>query len=276
MYKRNFNYKKSINLSGFTLIELILAIAILGIIITITTNGVLDMIRKNNVNATVARITSLITYGKSYALTSKNDVIICSYNEQDNEVCIENSDWSSGIKVMSGKFKIHRPTPKPTEPEPPTIDPPGKLIIPQPPVPNFKFVSPIETTACGKHEYFPPWKRADSEAIMDLELNISAQQFWQDLATLGFDPSKDTVDSFLKSPSHSHPELVKKINRQYEHIARFPTVKKEYEVKLKKYLQDREKFLNKITKCQQNNGIFNDAKARKGYEDWLSNSPMVA
>ena len=88
------------NSKGFTLLELIIVIAILGISMAIAAPGLSTMIANNRISSNASDFASALQLAKAEAVARLNPVIICKKNAASTD-CITDGDWSQGWIVFS-------------------------------------------------------------------------------------------------------------------------------------------------------------------------------
>ncbi|MFO7530533.1 MAG: GspH/FimT family pseudopilin [Marinobacter sp.] len=85
--------------SGFTLLELLVTIAILGIIATYAIPSFREMVLNNRLTAQTNEITSLVSYARSEASKLRDGVVtICA--STDSATCSGNAAWETGLIVF--------------------------------------------------------------------------------------------------------------------------------------------------------------------------------
>lgn len=75
---------------GFTLIELVMTVAILGILISLGVPSLVDLVRDQRVKTVVGDLYSSIVYARSEAITRNANVVICT-----------SGDWAKGWSVKT-------------------------------------------------------------------------------------------------------------------------------------------------------------------------------
>ena len=88
------------NSKGFTLLELIIIIAILAITVAIAAPGLSTMIANNRISSSASDFASALQLAKAEAVARLNPVIVCKKNAASNG-CIADGDWSQGWIVFS-------------------------------------------------------------------------------------------------------------------------------------------------------------------------------
>ena len=88
------------NSKGFTLLELIIVITILGISLAISAPGLRTMIVNNRISSNASDFASALQLAKAEAVARLNPVIVCKKNAASTG-CIAGGDWSQGWIVFS-------------------------------------------------------------------------------------------------------------------------------------------------------------------------------
>jgi type IV fimbrial biogenesis protein FimT len=88
------------NSKGFTLLELIIIIAILAITVAIAVPGLSAMISNNRIASNASDFASALQLAKAEAVARVNSVIVCKKNAASTG-CIAGGDWSQGWIVFS-------------------------------------------------------------------------------------------------------------------------------------------------------------------------------
>ncbi|WOI25913.1 GspH/FimT family pseudopilin [Cobetia amphilecti] len=86
---------------GFTLIELMITLAILVITITIAVPAWQGVVARNAVTGTAETLVTSINYARSEAVASGNDITLCPLNAQ-GDACMNSTSWSNGWAVVQG------------------------------------------------------------------------------------------------------------------------------------------------------------------------------
>lgn len=84
--------------SGFTLVELLVTVAIVGIFASIALPSFSKMIEKNRVNTATNELVSNLLLARSEALKRSNNVTLCPSDNQTS--CASNGDYSKGWIVF--------------------------------------------------------------------------------------------------------------------------------------------------------------------------------
>jgi len=85
---------------GFTLLELIIIIAILAITMAIAAPGLSTMISNNRISSNASDFAAALQLAKAEAVARLNPVIVCKKNVDSNG-CVAGGDWSQGWIVFS-------------------------------------------------------------------------------------------------------------------------------------------------------------------------------
>lgn len=85
--------------SGITAMELLLVIAILGIVLAIATPYLGDLIQRNRLVADASIFVVDLAFARSEAIKRRQPVTLCSSN--DGITCTGSSDWSGGWLIFS-------------------------------------------------------------------------------------------------------------------------------------------------------------------------------
>ena len=86
------------NNNGFTLIEMIVTLAILAILITIGLPAVQNMINDNRMLAQANQMMGMLNMARSEAQKKSRRVLVCASNNQ--MVCSNNNNWKDGWMVQ--------------------------------------------------------------------------------------------------------------------------------------------------------------------------------
>ena len=85
---------------GFTLLELIIIIAIIGIATAFAVPGLTEMIANNRVSSNASDFAGALQLAKAEAVARLNPVIVCKKNTASS-ACVTAGDWSQGWIVFS-------------------------------------------------------------------------------------------------------------------------------------------------------------------------------
>ena len=88
------------NSKGFTLLELIIIITIVGISMAMAAPGLRSMIANNQISSSASDFASALQLAKAEAVARVNPVIVCKKNAASTG-CIAGGDWSQGWIVFS-------------------------------------------------------------------------------------------------------------------------------------------------------------------------------
>lgn len=86
---------------GFSLLELIIIIAILGITMAIAAPGLGTMISNSRVSGSINEFVAALQFAKAESATRVNPVTICKKKKNKNDKCEDNDDWQLGWIVFS-------------------------------------------------------------------------------------------------------------------------------------------------------------------------------
>lgn len=84
--------------SGFTLVELMVTVAIVGILIAVAVPSFDSLLSTNTAEAAADRLTSSLAYARSEAVTRSANVTVCSKADGANTCATgtDSNDWSNG------------------------------------------------------------------------------------------------------------------------------------------------------------------------------------
>lgn len=85
--------------TGLTLIELMIVLAIAGILLLIAVPQMSSLVRANELRGELTQFHSAVAYTRSEAVTRSSQVTICS--SSNGTSCLANTDWSTGWLVFS-------------------------------------------------------------------------------------------------------------------------------------------------------------------------------
>ena len=85
---------------GFTLLELVIIIAILGITMAFAVPGLRTVISNHRISSDASDFTAALQLAKAEAVARLNPVIICKKNANSTD-CVASGDWSQGWIVFS-------------------------------------------------------------------------------------------------------------------------------------------------------------------------------
>lgn len=87
---------------GFTLIELIVTLSVLGILLTIAVPMLRPLVRSTNLRSAANRWVGVLNYARSEAVTRGTRVVICASADPmvNDPVCSGNTNWATGWLVF--------------------------------------------------------------------------------------------------------------------------------------------------------------------------------
>ena len=85
---------------GFTLLELIIIIAILGLTMAFAAPGLSDMIKNNRISGNSNDFVAALQFAKAEAASRVNPVTVCKRNAAGS-ACVADGDWQQGWIVFS-------------------------------------------------------------------------------------------------------------------------------------------------------------------------------
>lgn len=94
-------------LDGFTLLELLVTLAVAAILVTIAIPSYRGLVQRNTVTAAVNDLVGDLNYARNEAVTRGQSVYLCQSNDQAS--CTNNEDWSQG-------WIVYAPAPPTTTP----------------------------------------------------------------------------------------------------------------------------------------------------------------
>jgi type IV fimbrial biogenesis protein FimT len=84
---------------GFTIIELLISIAVIAILLAITAPSFKNMIMNNRVTSVADEFTSGLNYARNTALTQNMSIITCPFGGVDSTSC--GTNWQNGWSIIS-------------------------------------------------------------------------------------------------------------------------------------------------------------------------------
>jgi len=147
--KGTVNYppvKKSIiktikNIKGFSLLELVITVSVLGVITAIAVPSFTTMVQNNRIKATTNHIVSSLQFARQTAAIEQTQVMACTPLAGNPQNCALTTNWQNGIALVTGNAKIENYTPPPPPAEPQKTEAPAKPghpgYPPAPPHPGY-------------------------------------------------------------------------------------------------------------------------------------------
>ena len=86
---------------GFTLVELMVVVALLAIAATIAMPGFQSMIQNNRLTDTTNTLLTGLQLARSEAVTTRSTITVCGANTAQND-CSNSTDWSNGAVLKQG------------------------------------------------------------------------------------------------------------------------------------------------------------------------------
>lgn len=108
---------------GFTLIELMVTLAVATLIITLGIPGFYEIIKKNRIAAAANDLLASLNIARSKAITTGYPVVLCK--STDGETCTNDGHWESGWIV----FVDWNLNADPSDTQPPTCNDPKGCVI---------------------------------------------------------------------------------------------------------------------------------------------------
>lgn len=87
-------------LRGFTLIELMITVAVLTVTLTLAAPAFTDLIRDNRLISNVYAVRAILGLARSEAIARRMPVVVCGTT--DGLACNKDTDWSSGYLALMG------------------------------------------------------------------------------------------------------------------------------------------------------------------------------
>jgi len=103
--------------------EIVAALAILGIVVAIAAPFVYEIVRNNRLNSTVKTVVNYLEHARSHTLIDKANIIVCAHNPQNPDECLDSEDWSAGFSLIKAQLKLVYRMHKPYEPSHPGFAP---------------------------------------------------------------------------------------------------------------------------------------------------------
>ena len=84
--------------NGFTLIEMLVAVLIVGVLLLVAAPGFSDLISNNRMVSEVYLMRATLSHARSEALARRAPVVVCPTT--DGLACADSNDWSSGYMTF--------------------------------------------------------------------------------------------------------------------------------------------------------------------------------
>jgi type IV fimbrial biogenesis protein FimT len=84
--------------TGFTLMDLLVTLTVLGILVAVGIPSFSSVIRNNRIAAHTNELVAALTYARSEAMKRGDVVAVCP--SEDGETCADSNDWSTGWFVF--------------------------------------------------------------------------------------------------------------------------------------------------------------------------------
>tara|TARA_B110000305_G_scaffold208690_1_gene241124 strand:+ start:521 stop:1117 length:597 start_codon:yes stop_codon:yes gene_type:complete len=94
--RRTQDYDVTAN--GFTLIEMLVAVLILGVLLLVAVPGFSDLISNNRMVSEVYVLRATLSHARSEALARRAPVVVCPTT--DGLACADSNDWSTGYMTF--------------------------------------------------------------------------------------------------------------------------------------------------------------------------------
>ena len=94
--RRTQDYDVTAN--GFTLIEMLVAVLIVGVLLLVAAPGFSDLISNNRMVSEVYLMRATLSHARSEALARRAPVVVCPTT--DGLACADSNDWSSGYMTF--------------------------------------------------------------------------------------------------------------------------------------------------------------------------------
>jgi len=226
------------------------------------------------VNTAAQTVADLISYARSDAVISKTDITVCAYDNADDD-CLDTADWSGGIKLVRGKFKVHRSTDEPQPPTPVTnnqIDPPK---IPE------KFSPKIEKpTQIAYNDVLIKCNGMVNGRLVKNWMPPYDRPYYEDLATfLDIVSAKDYYEALdmynIDARTVRYPTGIQVIDAMLEQIEKADEMLAVHVKRANEYLAERQQFVDDMTACEEQFwttiAAHEVASNKRKFYDWLDN-----
>lgn len=100
MHHPNHNFRKN-SRQGYTLLELMIVLAIVGILATMVVPGMQDSMRRNAKDSNMLDLISAVGLARSEAVTQARSISICRSVDQTACAAAAGADWSAGWIVFT-------------------------------------------------------------------------------------------------------------------------------------------------------------------------------
>ncbi|WP_265944223.1 GspH/FimT family pseudopilin [Dechloromonas sp. A34] len=87
------------SVSGFTLIELMIAVALLGILLTLAMPSFSDMIRRMRIESAANSLSVALATARSEAVKRGRNISVCK--SANSSACTTSGDWSTGWVIYA-------------------------------------------------------------------------------------------------------------------------------------------------------------------------------
>ncbi len=84
---------------GFTLMELMVAMALLAIIATLAVPAMGDFIQRNRLSSQVNGLVASLSMARNHAVTRRREVVVCK--QSGSELCDSSAEWQQGWVVFT-------------------------------------------------------------------------------------------------------------------------------------------------------------------------------
>jgi len=234
------------SIKGFTLLELIITLSILGIITAVAVPNFVTMVQNNRIKNTTNHIISTLQFARQSAAINRKTVTACTPLPSDTSSCALTYNWNNGVLVLEGAANI-QPATIPNPPQP-LVEPTLELISPpeakQPE--NPKVATDLITYDNGGISY-----RAYTSGMgYDAACNYQGHYMGDHVHTISI--SYTDADGKTVSYGNSWSEIVctywgdavKTFRPNPQHESRYQAAKKEYDKILKQFNETNEKAMN--------------------------------
>lgn len=95
---------RDVKVNGFTLVEVLVAVLILGVLMLVAVPGFSDLISNNRMVSEVYALRATLSHARSEALARRTPVVVCPTN--DGVACADSADWSIGYMARVGGANV--------------------------------------------------------------------------------------------------------------------------------------------------------------------------